>query len=171
MSEDPDSIDSGNDDSSGWIDSNQIEMDDGYWETPIVRDENGEAIGASFFLTEADLDVLGIEVESVSKISYRITVGGRIELSHIEDNNGVCDKVCTNHTLIYLVCHDCNEIEKMRIVEASQDSNQVQKVTDMYSSLVEEHTDETGHNAQIGITEGSEADLVETARAITSYLM
>lgn len=172
MSEKSDSMDSSNGESTCWINSNRIEADDGYWETPIVRDEDGEAIGASFFLTDDDLDDLGIEIESISKIRYRITAAaGRIELSHIEDSDQVCDSVHTSHTLVYVVCHECNEIEKMRILEASQDSDPVQRVTDTYSTIIEEHADETGHNAQLGITEGSEADLVETARAIASYLM
>lgn len=55
MSEDSDSMDSGSSNRSGLINSNRTERDDGYWETPIVRDRDGEAIGASFFLTEADL--------------------------------------------------------------------------------------------------------------------
>jgi hypothetical protein len=171
MSEESNSLDFGNGDSSGWIGSNRIEGDNGYWETPIVRDEDGEPIGASFFLTEDDLDVLGIEVESVSEIGYRITAGGRIELSNIENNEQMCDSVGENYTLVYVVCHDCDEIEKMRVLEASQDSEQVQRVTDTYYTVIEEHAEETGHNAQLGITEGSETDLVDTARAIASYLM
>jgi hypothetical protein len=150
MSENSDRMDFSNGDSSGWINSNRIEADDDYWETPIVRDEDGKAIGASFFLTDDDLDDLGIEIESVSKISYHITAAGRIELSHVKDSDQVSNRVRISHTLVYVVCHECDEIEKMCILEASQDSDQVQMVANKYSTVIEEHADETGHDAQLG---------------------
>lgn len=135
MREDNGSMDSGLGERNGWMNLSRSQGDRG-WETPIVRDGSGEAIGASFFLTVDDLDDLGVEADSASNIYYRITAGGRIELSNIEDNGQVRDSECTNHTLIYLFCRECDEIEKMRIVDASQDSHQVQRVIDMYSKRV-----------------------------------
>lgn len=71
-------------------------------------------------------------------------------------------------TLVYVLCDDCDEIDEMLIVEDTQDSNQTQEVTETYSSIMERHSDKTGHRIQLGITEGHEIDLVHIARAITS---
>jgi hypothetical protein len=71
-------------------------------------------------------------------------------------------------TLVYVLCNDCDEIDEMLIVEDTQDSNQTQEVTETYSSIMEKHSDKTGHRIQMGITERYEIDLVHIARAITS---
>jgi hypothetical protein len=42
------------------------------WETPIIRDENGDPIGASLFLTAADLRDLGVSIDGADEISYQL---------------------------------------------------------------------------------------------------
>jgi hypothetical protein len=85
MTEDKEIVDPDSEDSSRWLNSELVEKDQGCWETPIVRDTNEEVIGASFFVTADDLDALGIEVDSVSKIGYSITATGRIIVFNPED--------------------------------------------------------------------------------------
>lgn len=82
-----DSLDPGSSGRDGQISCHPNDGDNDLWETPIVRDGNGKVIGASLFLTKGDLDILGIETESISKINYRIAGCGQIELLYINDGD------------------------------------------------------------------------------------
>ena len=70
--------------------------------------------------------------------------------------------------LIYVFCHDCDEVDEMQIIDAPQESDQVQELTKDYTSIMEMHADQTGHFVQLGTTKGSEIDLVDIARALSS---
>lgn len=72
--------------------------------------------------------------------------------------------------LIHIVCHGCDEVDKMQIVDNPQESERVKEVTQNYSSIMERHADQTGHFVQLGMSEGSEIDLVDIARALSSKL-
>jgi len=88
------------------------------------------------------------------------------------DSDSKCgvDTVNTEQkTLVYVRCHDCDEVDETVIVDDSQESSQAQEVAETYSSTMERHSDGTGHRIQMGITEGSEMDLVHIARAIASW--
>jgi len=50
------------------------------WRSPIIRDKNNDAIGATVFLTAEDLVELGINPESVVEILYRIDEGEAIRV-------------------------------------------------------------------------------------------
>lgn len=50
------------------------------WETPIVRDDSGDPIGASLFLTAADLRDLGVSIEGADEISYELINKGCLQI-------------------------------------------------------------------------------------------
>jgi hypothetical protein len=88
------------------------------------------------------------------------------------DSDSKCgvDTVNTERkTLVYVRCHDCDGVDETVIVDDSQESSQAQEVAETYSSTRERHSDATSHRIQMGITEGSEIDLVHIARAIASW--
>ena len=88
------------------------------------------------------------------------------------DSDSKCsvDTVNTEQkTLVYVRCHDCDGVDETVIVDDSQGSSQAQEVAETYSSTMERHSDGAGHRIQMGITEGSEMDLVHIARAIASW--
>lgn len=58
----------------------------GRWRSPIIRDKNDDAIGATVFLTAEDLVELGINPESAGEILYRIDKGETIRV--IENDGG-----------------------------------------------------------------------------------
>jgi hypothetical protein len=87
------------------------------------------------------------------------------------DSDSSCSIDTVNNglkSLVYVRCHDCDKVDEMVIVDGSRESNQAQEVTETYSSTMERHSDEAGHRIEMGMTEGSEIDLVHIARAITS---
>ena len=51
---------------------NGIDHESNRWRSPIIRDENDDAVGAALFLTAGDLTELGINPESTEEILYRI---------------------------------------------------------------------------------------------------
>ena len=65
---------------------------------------------------------------------------------------------------LYVRCYKCDEVDEVLIVDDSRESTQTQEVTEMYSSIMDRHSDETDHYIQKGITEGSKIDLVDIAR-------
>jgi len=42
------------------------------WESPIIRDDSGDPIGVSLFLTASDLRKLGLPIEEIDIISYEL---------------------------------------------------------------------------------------------------
>lgn len=63
-----------------WMKEQNTEEGDDSWETPVVRNSDQEAIGASFYLTSEDLRELGIDIELFDHLRYRITEQGKIEI-------------------------------------------------------------------------------------------
>lgn len=84
------------------------------------------------------------------------------------ERGGISLEYTGQKTLIHVSCHECVEVDKMLIVDEPRESNRVQGVTERYSSIMERHAGETGHHGQLGVTEGSENDLVDIARALAS---
>lgn len=63
------------------IEENQDEVDDTEsllsageaWRTPVIRSQDGEVVGASFFLTVEDLQDMGIVIEDDAVLLYSIS--------------------------------------------------------------------------------------------------
>ena len=94
-----------------------------------------------------------------------MTIDNEIES---KSGNGIGLVNTNQKALIHMVCHECDEVDKMQIVDNPQESERVQEVTENYSSIMERHADQTGHFVQLGTTKGSEIDLVDIARALSS---
>jgi hypothetical protein len=85
-----------------------------------------------------------------------------------DSGSGVGMMNSAQKTLVYVRCYNCDEVDEMLIVDDARESTQTQEVTEMYSSIMDRHSDETDHYIQMGITEGPEIDLVHIARGIVS---
>lgn len=58
----------------------------GVWETPIIRKENGEAIGISIFLGDKVLRDLDVDIESEERLKYQITERNRVQIGNIVED-------------------------------------------------------------------------------------
>lgn len=56
--------------------SEALSSAEGLWRTPVIRSDNGEAIGASFFVSEEDLLDMGIVLEDDAFLLYSVTDDG-----------------------------------------------------------------------------------------------
>ena len=61
-------------DTKAAVDS-RVDHENSRWRSPIIRDENDDAVGAVLFLTDEDLSELGVNPESAEEILYSIDEG------------------------------------------------------------------------------------------------
>jgi len=59
------------------------------------------------------------------------------------------------HTLIHVVCDECEEPNTVTVAEHPRDSKQSTLIAKVHHTVAEEHADATGHHVEVGESEGS----------------
>ena len=83
------------------------------------------------------------------------------------DNNAAnsdSDTQEEEHTLIHVVCKECEKISGLTILEHAEDSQQVRAVNNAHETMAENHTDDTGHQVEINLITGSPKEIITTAK-------
>jgi len=82
------------------------------------------------------------------------------------DSNAVNEE----HTLIHSTCDQCDEVDGLTILKHEKDSKQVQAINNAHQTMAKNHTENTGHNVEIGVIADTPQQIVNTAMIMADSL-
>jgi len=70
------------------------------------------------------------------------------------------------HTLIHVICDDCGETDMLTLLEHPRESAQTKAVSKAHHTVADNHSDESGHHVEVGVTTGSPDEIRSTAQSL-----